>query len=117
MQNRAVRLLYNYKKFDHELKDLKWLPVFLSDLIKLPLSAMYGQRHQLSCLQLYPKISFGRQHCYVTRCSGNFANIEKAFCKEIFCHKSTIWWNSLCQNSFMWQTHTRALYGNSKTIL
>ena len=77
MQNRAVRLAFSLKRYDHVsdyYKQLHWLP--LNQLIKFrSLCSMHKQFHQRRCIPLEPLIQFGQSHSYNTRTSSSFARI------------------------------------------
>ena len=77
MQNRAVRLCCNLRKYDHVsafYHRLSWLP--LPCFIQFrSLCLMYRQYHQFKCIPLEPPIVFGRTFSYSTRTPAYFANI------------------------------------------
>ena len=61
LQNRAVRLAFSLKRYDHVsdyYKQLNWLP--LDQFIKFcSICSMYKQFHQRCCIPLEPPIQFG----------------------------------------------------------
>ena len=79
MQNRAVHLCRNLKKFDHvtdHYRALRWLP--LEYLIQYRcLCTMNRQYHGHRCIPLCPPLKFGRFHQYGTRVGSTFACIER----------------------------------------
>ena len=79
MQNRAVRLAFSLKKYDHVsdyYKRLHWLP--LNQFIKFrSVCSMYKQFHQGRCIPLEPPIQFGQSHSHHTRTSSSFARIVR----------------------------------------
>ena len=100
MQNRAVQLCKNLKKYDHvseHYKHLRWLQ--LESLIQYrSLCLMHHQFHQLQCIPLQPPIQFGRHHNYCTRTSSFFANLPRyhlTFSQRHFRYKTSQWWNGL----------------------
>ena len=100
MQNRAVRLAFSLKKYDHVsdyYKRLHWLP--LDQFIKFrSVCSMYKQFHQRRCIPLEPPIQFGQSHSHYTRTSSSFARIVRYnlnFSQRFFRYRVTQWWNSL----------------------
>ena len=100
MQNRAVRLCRNLRKYDHvseHYQRLRWLQ--LEALIQYhSLCLMHHQFHQLRCIPLQPPISFGRHHHHCTRVSPFFANLPRCrltFSQRHFRYKASQWWNGL----------------------
>ena len=99
MQNRAVRLCYDLRKYDHVsgfYHRLQWLP--LSYFIQFKsLCLMYYQYHQVKCIPLEPPIVFGGT-TYSTRTPVYFANIPMfrlCFTQRFFRYKTIQWWNAL----------------------
>ena len=77
MQNRAVRLCYDLRKYDHVsgfYHRLQWLPLPYFIQFK-SLCLMYHQYHQVKCIPLEPPIVFGGTTSYSTRTPVYFANI------------------------------------------
>ena len=100
MQNRAVRLAFSLKKYDHVsdyYKQLHWFP--LDQLINFhSLCSMHKQFHQRRCIPLEPPIEFGQSHSHNTRSSSSFARIvwyKLSFSQRFFRYRATQWWNSL----------------------
>ena len=103
MQNRAVRLCRNLKKFDHiteHYRALRWLP--LEYLIQYRcLCLMNRQYHGYKCIALCPPLQFGRFHQYGTRVRPTSAHIERcrlSHTQKHFRYKASHWWNSLPQH-------------------
>ena len=100
MQNRAVRLCCNLRKYDHVsafCHKLSWLPLPWFIQFRL-LRLMYQQYHRFKCIPLEPPIGFGGTCSYSTRIPAYFANIPMfclSFPQCFFCFKATQWWNSL----------------------
>ena len=100
MQNRAVRLCCNLRKYDHVsafYHKLNWLP--LSCFIQFKsLCLMYHHYHCFKCIPLEPPIVFGGTSFYSTRTPVHFANIplfRLSFPQRFFRFKAIQWWNSL----------------------
>ena len=100
MQNRAVRLAFLVKRYDHVsdyYKQLHWLPMYL--LIKFrSLCSMHKQFNQRRCIPLEPPIQFGQSHSHNTRASSSFARIVRYKLKisqRFLRYRETQWWNSL----------------------
>ena len=100
MQNRAVRLVFSLKKYDHvsdHYKRLHWLP--LDQFIKFrSVCSMYKQFHQGHSIPLEPPIQFGQSHSHHTRTSSSFTGIVRfnlKFSQRFFRYRVTQWWNSL----------------------
>ena len=100
LQNRAVRLVFSLKKYDHVsdyYKQLHWLP--LDQFIKLrSICSMYKQFHQRCCIPLEPPIQFGQSLSHYTRTFSSFARIVRykvKFSQRFFRYRVTQWWNSL----------------------
>ena len=77
MQNRAVRLCCNLRKYDHVsafYHKLNWLPLPCFIQFK-SLCLMYHQYHYFKCIPLEPSIVFGGTSFYSTRTPVYFANI------------------------------------------
>ena len=77
MQNCAVRLCYDLRKYDHVSEfyhRLQWLPLPYFIQFK-SLCLMYHHYHQVKCIPLEPPIVFGATTSYSTRTPVYFANI------------------------------------------
>jgi len=97
MQNRAVRLCYNLRKYDHVSQfyhRLQWLP--LPHFIQFKsLCSMYHQYHQVKCISLEPPISLvellliiqGHLHILQTYLCSACALLNVSFVIQ--------WWNAL----------------------
>ena len=100
LQNRAVRMTYNLRKYDHvslHRASLRWLPVSVFIRYRSLLTMFYN--HYLSKgVALNPPISFGTQHSYETRrpkhCAG-ITRCRKSFTQRFFRYQAATWWNSL----------------------
>ena len=76
IQNRAVRVVFSLKKFDHvsvPCEQLGW-PNILEEIEIRNLAAFHHHCFSRQCLQLQPPITFGRSHTYNTQCKDYFAN-------------------------------------------
>ena len=100
MQNRAVRLCCNLRKYDHIsafYHKLNWLPLPCFIQFK-SLCSMYRQYHHFKCIPLEPPIVFGGTSSYCTRTPVYFANIPMfrlRFPQQFFRCRAIQWWNSL----------------------
>ena len=86
MQNQAVRLCRNLKKYDHiteHYRILRWLP--LECLIQYQcLCVMSRQYYGHCCIALCPPLKFGQSHWYGTRAMSTFAHTERHIPKNVF---------------------------------
>ena len=99
MQNRAVRLCCNLRKYDHVsafYHKLNWLPLPCFIQFK-SLCLMYRQYHHFKCIPLEPPIIFGRTSLYCTRTPVYFATIPmfRSNFPRFFRFKAIQWWNAL----------------------
>ena len=100
MQNCAVRLCCNLRKYDHVsafYHKLNWLPLPCFIQFKL-LCLMCHQYHCFKCIPLEPPIVFGGTSFYSIRTPVYFANIplfRLSFPQRFFRFKAIQWWNSL----------------------
>ena len=100
IQNRAVRVVFSLKKFDHVSvphEQLGW-PNISEEIEIRSLAAFHHHCFSRQCLQLQPPITFGRSHTYNTRCKAYFANStyhHLARTQQSFRHRTTCWWNKL----------------------
>ena len=100
MQNRAVRLCCNLRKYDHVstfYHKLNWMPLPCFIQFK-SLCSMYRQYHHFKCIPLEPPIIFGGTSLYCTRTPVYFATVPMfrlSFPQRFFRFKATQWWNSL----------------------
>ena len=97
MQNCAVRLCYDLRKYDHVSEfyhRLQWLPLPYFIQFK----SLYHQYHQVKCIPLEPPIVFAGTTSYSTRTPVYFANIPMlrlCFTQHFFHYKTIQWWNAL----------------------
>jgi len=107
MQNRAVHLCKDLRKYDHVsylYPALNWLSIEL--LVQhRSLCAMHNQ-FKFQCSQLEPPIVFSYSHSHATRSSALF--IRPVCChlsdtQRFFRFKTTQWWNSLTEDTLMAQ--------------
>ena len=100
IQNRAVRVVFSLKKFDHvsvSCEQLGWHNIAEEIEIR-SLAAFHHHRFSHHCLQLQRPITFGRSHTYNTWCKTYFANStyhHLARTQQYFRHSATCWWNKL----------------------
>ena len=100
MQNHAVRLCCNLRKYDHVsafYHKLIWLPLPCFIRFK-SLCLMYCQYHHFECIPMKPPIIFGRTSLYCTRTPVYFATVPMfrlGFPQRFFHFKATQRWNSL----------------------
>ena len=100
MQNHAVRLCCNLRKYDHVsafYHKLIWLPLPCFIRFK-SLCLMYCQYHHFECIPMKPPIIFGRTSLYCTRTPVYFATVPMfrlGFPQQFFHFKATQRWNSL----------------------
>ena len=100
MQNRAVRLCCNLRKYDHIsafYHKLNWLPLPCFIQFK-SLCSLYCQYHHFKCIPLEPPVVFSRTSSYCTRTPVYFANIPMfclSFPQRFFRCRAIHWWNSL----------------------
>ena len=105
LQNRAVRMTHNLRKYDHishHRGNLRWLSI--SSFIRYrSLLTMFENYYLNKGVALAPPISFGIQHTYRTRCPKHFAAIPRcrlSFTKRFFRCQAIHWWNTLPSNFF-----------------
>ena len=105
LQNRAVRMTCNLRKFDHVSHcraNLGWLPFSLFVQYR-SLLTMFHNYYFDRGIALRPPILFGRQHSYRTRCLQHFAAVsrcKRSFTKRFFRSQVATWWNSLPSTLF-----------------
>ena len=103
MQNLAVCLCRNLKKFDHiteHYRAARWLPLEYL-ILKRCLCLINHQYHGYRCIALCPSLQFGQFHQYGTRVRSTSAHIERyrlSYTQNHFRYKFTHWWNSLPQH-------------------
>jgi len=102
MFNRAIRVVYGLRKFDHVCtlrRKLGWLSV--QSLIQHHcLFMLYRHYHSdvENTIQLSPPIKFGKQSCCDTKTAPYFAAPNRyrlSFTQNFFCSKGTCCWNIL----------------------
>jgi len=102
MLNRAVRVVYGLRKFDHVSalrRKLDWLsvPSLIQHQCLLKLYRHYHAETENTIL-LQPPIKFGRQSSYETKTAPYFAvpcRFRLSFTQRFFRSKGTYWWNNV----------------------
>ena len=100
IQNRAVRVVFSLKNFDHvslPCEQLGW-PNISEEIDIHSLAAFHRHCFSHQCLQMQPPITFGCSHTYNTQCKAYFANNNYHYLartQQYFRHSATCWWNKL----------------------
>ena len=100
IQNRAVRVIFSLKKFDHvsvPRDQLGW-PNISEEIEIHSLAEFHRHCFRCQCLQLQPPITFSCSHTYNTRHKAYFVNStyhHLARAQQYFQHCATCWWNKL----------------------